>query len=231
MPWLDQYFVYMSSLGTHTFFMTGLPATYFFGYDQFGHGYVNFALLAHVNKSSCRQAFTGSSTRSLHFVIRKRHCLRPKTVHSPCHPPQCVHNYSMRVSNPNFSLAFSNHHLEYEFPSTHSTNSISIALFIYTHVHQLTTLLVPSTNLIPTLSPLNNWTISPNTYWISTLLLVWYMFSIVHGWLYTTMHSFTDCAMGVQYSGLYTGSLRTQWRIGSSTLDGVVSLSLICHGN
>ena len=50
-PWLDQYFVYTSSLGTHTFFMTGLPATFFFGYDQFGRGYVNFALLAHVNKT------------------------------------------------------------------------------------------------------------------------------------------------------------------------------------
>jgi dihydrosphingosine 1-phosphate phosphatase len=39
-PWLDQYFVFTSSLGTHTFFMTGLPACFFFGYDQFGRGCV-----------------------------------------------------------------------------------------------------------------------------------------------------------------------------------------------
>ncbi|KAG8873048.1 hypothetical protein FRB98_009217, partial [Tulasnella sp. 332] len=33
-PWLDTYFVYTSSLGTHTFFMTFLPALYFFGFDR-----------------------------------------------------------------------------------------------------------------------------------------------------------------------------------------------------
>ena len=67
---------------------------YFFGYDQFGHGYVNFALLTHVNKSAHRQASTGSSTRNLHFIICKRCCLSPETIHSPFHQPQCVHNYS-----------------------------------------------------------------------------------------------------------------------------------------
>jgi len=36
--WLDAYFVYTSSLGTHTFFMTALPALFFFGYDQMGQG-------------------------------------------------------------------------------------------------------------------------------------------------------------------------------------------------
>lgn len=39
-PWLDTYFVYTSSLGTHTFFMTLLPALYFFGYPETGRGYV-----------------------------------------------------------------------------------------------------------------------------------------------------------------------------------------------
>ena len=37
-PWLDTYFVYTSSLGTHTFFMTALPALFFFGYDEMGRG-------------------------------------------------------------------------------------------------------------------------------------------------------------------------------------------------
>lgn len=38
-PLLDRYFVYTSSLGTHTFFMTFLPMCFFFGFDQFGRGY------------------------------------------------------------------------------------------------------------------------------------------------------------------------------------------------
>jgi len=37
-PWLDAYFVYTSSLGTHTFFMIILPAFFFFGYGKFGRG-------------------------------------------------------------------------------------------------------------------------------------------------------------------------------------------------
>lgn len=40
-PWLDAYFVYTSSLGTHTFFMTVLPAFFFFGYEELGRGYVH----------------------------------------------------------------------------------------------------------------------------------------------------------------------------------------------
>lgn len=37
-PWLDAYFVYTSSLGTHSFFMTVLPALFFFGWDDLGRG-------------------------------------------------------------------------------------------------------------------------------------------------------------------------------------------------
>lgn len=38
-PLLDKYFVYTSSLGTHTFFLTGLPIFFFFGFLEFGRGY------------------------------------------------------------------------------------------------------------------------------------------------------------------------------------------------
>lgn len=51
--------------------------------------------------------------------------------------------------------------------------------------------------MITTLSPPGDWSITPTTYWISTFLLAFYTFSIVYGRLYTAMHSFTDCAMGV----------------------------------
>jgi hypothetical protein len=37
-PWLDAYFVYTSSLGTHTFFMILLPAFFFFGYGELARG-------------------------------------------------------------------------------------------------------------------------------------------------------------------------------------------------
>lgn len=37
-PWLDSYFVYTSSLGTHTFFMMALPALFFFGHADIGRG-------------------------------------------------------------------------------------------------------------------------------------------------------------------------------------------------
>jgi hypothetical protein len=37
-PWLDSYFVYTSSLGTHTFFMMALPMFYFFGHFAIGNG-------------------------------------------------------------------------------------------------------------------------------------------------------------------------------------------------
>ncbi len=43
-PVLDAYFVYTSSLGTHTFFMIMLPLFFFFGAPHFGDGYVRFQL-------------------------------------------------------------------------------------------------------------------------------------------------------------------------------------------
>jgi hypothetical protein len=83
--------------------------------------------------------------------------------------------------------AMGSHHLEYGFPSTHSTNSVSIALFLFAHVYDLA---YPSSS---TTSP----SISPTSFAILTALLAVYTFSIVFGRLYTAMHSFTDCAFGV----------------------------------
>lgn len=79
------------------------------------------------------------------------------------------------------------HHLEYGFPSTHSTNSVSIALFLFALIYDLS---YPSTSSI---AP----SISPVTFAFLTALLGIYTLSIVFGRLYTAMHSFTDCASGV----------------------------------
>ncbi|KAK7462727.1 Long-chain base-1-phosphate phosphatase [Stygiomarasmius scandens] len=151
-PFLDAYFVYTSSLGTHTFFMTLLPALFFFGYPDVGAALIT-VLASGVYFSS---------------FIKDLLC-SPR----PFAPPVT-------------RLTIGTHHLEYGFPSTHSTNSVSIALLFFGHVYTLAT---PS-NSEPAV-------ISPQTYVLLCGLLVWYTFSIVYGRLYTAMHSFVDCIMGV----------------------------------
>ncbi|KAJ8688727.1 Long-chain base-1-phosphate phosphatase [Pleurotus ostreatus] len=140
-PWLDAYFVYTSSLGTHTFFMIMLPMMFFFGYEELGTELVT-VLAAGVYFSS---------------FIKDLIC-SPR----PFAPPVT-------------RLTIGTHHLEYGFPSTHSTNSVSMALFFYALVHQIA---------------------SPSAYTTSTILLTVYAFSIVFGRIYTAMHSFIDCVAG-----------------------------------
>ncbi|KAF9899534.1 hypothetical protein BX616_002970 [Lobosporangium transversale] len=69
--------------------------------------------------------------------------------------------------------------LEYGFPSSHSTNAVSVALFLYCHL--LTT------------DPAS-W--SPYTRELAILGLIIYAVSIVYGRLYCGMHSITDCVGG-----------------------------------
>ncbi|KAI1316211.1 hypothetical protein EDD11_010321 [Mortierella claussenii] len=69
--------------------------------------------------------------------------------------------------------------MEYGFPSSHSTNAVSVALFLYCHL--LTT------------DPAS-W--SPYTRELSILGLIVYAVSIVYGRLYCGMHSITDCVGG-----------------------------------
>ncbi|GJJ68024.1 dihydrosphingosine 1-phosphate phosphatase [Entomortierella parvispora] len=68
---------------------------------------------------------------------------------------------------------------EYGFPSSHSTNAVSVALFLYCHL--LTT------------DPAS-W--SPYTRELSIFGLIVYAVSIVYGRLYCGMHSITDCVGG-----------------------------------
>ena len=79
-------------------------------------------------------------------------------------------------------LVFGSHHLEYGFPSTHTTNGVSIALFLYSHVHRL---------------HFSESSISSTSYYIYLAAVIFYSFSIVFGRIYAAMHSFTDCAFGV----------------------------------
>ncbi|TFK49275.1 hypothetical protein OE88DRAFT_1662718 [Heliocybe sulcata] len=180
-PWLDTYFVYTSSLGTHTFFMTALPCTYFFGYPQYGRGLL-FVLSTGVYATS---------------VIKDLICSpRP---HAP----------------PVTRLTMGSHHLEYGFPSTHTTNSVSIALFIFTQVYRAYL----------------NASISQTAYIMWICGLVFYAFSIVYGRIYTAMHSFTDCAMGITLgvslwlAQLYLEKPLENWVLGNGWL-GPLAVSL-----
>ncbi|KAL5521565.1 LCB3 [Sanghuangporus sanghuang] len=167
-PYLDAFFVYTSSLGTHTFFMIALPALFFFGFADIGRGLV-FVLATGVYVSS---------------FIKDLIC-----VPRPYVPPVA-------------RLTIGSHHLEYGFPSTHSTNSVSIALYIYQliHIHYFTS------------SP----SIATTTYIFSCIFLLFYVFSIVLGRVYTGMHSLVDCVAGVTLGilvwtvhALYWGSIET----------------------
>jgi len=136
--------------------------------------------------------------------------------------------------------AIGTHHLEYGFPSTHSMNCVSIALFFFTHLHRLASTPRPAssfsgattTNIT---SIANNITaslfndtlstsssafiineiqppplISPPLYTSLCILLIIYTFSIVFGRLYTAMHCFTDCIMGV-ILGTLIWWVQTSW--------------------
>ncbi|KAL1724282.1 hypothetical protein EV715DRAFT_244770 [Schizophyllum commune] len=146
-PFLDSYFLYTSSLGTHTFFTILLPTFFFFGNDQLG-------------RSLCLIVALGVWVTS----IMKDFVCSPR----PFAPP---------VQR----LTIGTHHLEYGFPSTHSANSVSIALWFYVILHDLSA----------------SAAISTTTYAACTGLLILYAFSIVFGRLYTAMHCFTDCVAGV----------------------------------
>jgi len=78
------------------------------------------------------------------------------------------------------SLAIGSHHLEYGLPSTHSTNCMSMALFLGAHVHDLHRAGSLSTAALAT--------------WVAGLVL--YVLSIVGSRLYTGMHGFMDVSVG-----------------------------------
>ncbi|KAF8056632.1 sphingosine-1-phosphate phosphatase [Lyophyllum atratum] len=183
-PWLDAYFVYTSSLGTHTFFMTVLPAFFFFGHTEMGHELLIVLALG---------VYCSSFIKDLLCSPR------------PFAPPVT-------------RLTIGSHHLEYGFPSTHSTNCVSIALFFFGHVHRLASTPAMSSSATNSTSPTNSTSsfeivsslaepiISAQAYTTITILLSVYTFSIVFGRIYTAMHSFTDCAVGVTLgAGIWWG--------------------------
>ncbi|KAJ7742179.1 sphingosine-1-phosphate phosphatase [Mycena maculata] len=97
-------------------------------------------------------------------------------------------------------LTIGTHHLEYGMPSTHSTNCVSLALFFFAHIHELAFPLdgTPAALTLP-------------AYTAMTAGLAIYATSIVFGRLYTAMHSFSDCAVGV-FLGAFLWLAHTSFR-------------------
>ncbi|KAI1432140.1 PAP2 superfamily-domain-containing protein [Xylaria sp. CBS 124048] len=144
-PALDSYFAITANLGTHTFFMIGLPIMFWCGFTSFGKG------LVHILASGV--FFTG-------FV--KDFFSLPR----PLSPP--LHRITMSGSAA----------LEYGFPSTHSANAVSVAVYALLHLWS-------SDNVF-----------QPNTTLALELLSYFYAASIVLGRLYCGMHGFVDVIIG-----------------------------------
>ncbi|KAI1842775.1 hypothetical protein JX265_005102 [Neoarthrinium moseri] len=144
-PALDSYFAITANLGTHTFFMIGLPILFWCGYASFGKGLVHI-LAAGV-------FFTG-------FV--KDFFSLPR----PLSPP--LQRITMSGSAA----------LEYGFPSTHSANAVSVAVYGILILH----------------SPEN--TLPPSVQLGLEVLAYFYAASIIFGRLYCGMHGFLDVIVG-----------------------------------
>ncbi|KAI1106511.1 PAP2-domain-containing protein [Jackrogersella minutella] len=144
-PALDSYFAITANLGTHTFFMIGLPIMFWCGYGSFGKGTV------HILAEGV--FFTG-------FV--KDFFSLPR----PLSPP--LQRITMSGSAA----------LEYGFPSTHSANAVSVAVY----------------GILCLKSPDNPF--QPNTQFALEALAYFYAISIVFGRLYCGMHGFIDVIVG-----------------------------------
>ncbi|KAH6613497.1 hypothetical protein F5144DRAFT_406275 [Chaetomium tenue] len=144
-PALDSYFAITANLGTHTFFMVGLPILFWFGFREFAKGLVHIL--------ACGVFFTG-------FI--KDMCSLPR----PLSPP--LQRITMSGSAA----------LEYGFPSTHSANAVSVAVYAVLMLHRETNPFSPSTTLA------------------LEGLAYFYALSIVIGRLYCGMHGFADVIIG-----------------------------------
>ncbi|CAG8502785.1 4406_t:CDS:10, partial [Scutellospora calospora] len=73
-------------------------------------------------------------------------------------------------------LCIGSHHLEYGFPSTHTTNAVSIALYLLTHIYA-----IESNTMLKV---------------VGTACVIIYCLSIMIGRIYCGMHSLTDVLAG-----------------------------------
>ncbi|TPX11892.1 uncharacterized protein E0L32_007390 [Thyridium curvatum] len=179
-PALDTYFAVTANLGTHTFFMIGLPILFWFGYRDLGKGAVHILAFGVF--------FTG-------FI--KDLCSLPRPLSPPLH-----------------RITMSGHvALEYGFPSTHSTNAVSVAVYAV--------LMLRETDM------------PPGTKMALEGLSWFYAASIVVGRLYCGMHGFTDVVVGsilgaiISYVEFYYGPRVEAYMYASSWLAPLIAVLII----
>ncbi|KAG5985692.1 hypothetical protein E4U43_005940, partial [Claviceps pusilla] len=144
-PTLDSYFAITANLGTHTFFMIGLPICFWCGWASLGKGLVHMLALG---------VFWTGFVKDFYSLPR------------PLSPP--LHRITMSGSAA----------LEYGFPSTHSANALSVAVYGLFSLHSPANTLPSTVKMI--LEPLS----------------YFYAASIVFGRLYCGMHGFMDVMVG-----------------------------------
>ncbi|KAL2160150.1 hypothetical protein VTH06DRAFT_1805 [Thermothelomyces fergusii] len=170
-PALDSYFAITANLGTHTFFMIGLPVLFWCGFPEFGKGLVRILATGVF--------FTG---------FLKDLCSLPR----PLSPP--LHRITMSGSAA----------LEYGFPSTHSANAVSVAVY----------------GILMLRSEANS--VSASTALALEILAYFYALSIVIGRLYCGMHGFLDVIVGslmgavIALVEFYSASRLQAWLFSSS---------------
>jgi dihydrosphingosine 1-phosphate phosphatase len=104
------------------------------------------------------------------------------TIFAACGSIEYVSDMRLRCTPIEMRLAIGSHHLEYGFPSTHTTNSVSAMLYLYTLIQESQ--------------------ISPELSYIVTAILVFYAGSVVLGRIYCGMHSISDCVAGAMLGTL-----------------------------
>ncbi|KJK82244.1 hypothetical protein H634G_02438 [Metarhizium anisopliae BRIP 53293] len=144
-PALDSYFAITANLGTHTFFMIGLPICFWCGWASLGKGLVHMLALG---------VFWTGFIKDFYSLPR------------PLSPP--LNRITMSGSAA----------LEYGFPSTHSANALSVAVYGLLSLHSPDNALPPTAKII------------------LECLSYFYAASIVFGRLYCGMHGFLDVLVG-----------------------------------
>lgn len=179
---LDSYFAMTANLGTHTFFMAGLPICFWFGYPDLGIALVHMLALGVY----------------LSGYVKDMLCL-PR----PLSPP--LQRITMSGSAA----------LEYGFPSTHTTNAVSVAFFC---LYQLQD---------------SRDHLSPTTYNILTAAFYCYAVSISIGRIYCGMHGFFDVVFGgflgalIAWIRVAYGPSFDAWILNGSSTNLVISIAIL----
>lgn len=107
------------------------------------------------------------------------------------------------LSPPVRRIVIGTHHLEYGFPSTHSANSMTMAIVVYYFVLQFRQLL--HIQILSEIIHGSSLSVQLANSYMFEIILSLYVFSIVYGRLYLGMHTVLDCVTGMLIGALSAG--------------------------